>query len=141
MSSENVELVREVIELFGNVIDGGVIEGDASERLSELFADDVHIDMSRRVFNPDVYDGHEGLRRLVREMQEVWEEFRITPERFVDAGDRVVVIETRRGRGRTSGAAVEQRAGVIWTLRGGRIAGMETDFDPATVLETVAARG
>ena len=30
--------------------------------------------MSRRTFNPDVYEGHEGLRRFKRERDEVWDE-------------------------------------------------------------------
>jgi ketosteroid isomerase-like protein len=65
----------------------------------------------------------------------VWEGFRIEPERFVDAGDRVVVIEVRRGRGSGSGVEVEQRSGVIWTLREGKVVGMETDLDPQEALE------
>jgi Ketosteroid isomerase-related protein len=132
-----VEIVREVMALFGNAPDESAADGEASKRLSDLISPDVHIDMSRRVFNPDTYDGHEGLRRLAREMQVVWDEFTIVPERFVDAGDRVVVIEIRRGRGRASGVKVEQRAGVIWTLRGGQVVRMETDFDPMQALEAV----
>jgi len=101
MSQENVEIVREVMELFNDPNPAAV------ERLRELIAEDVHIDMSRRVFNPDTYDGHEGLIRLGRETQAVWDTFTLTPEQFIDAGDRVVVIETRRGRGRGSGTEVE----------------------------------
>jgi ketosteroid isomerase-like protein len=136
MSQENVELVREVMELLGRAA-----AGDApTARLTDLFASDVRIDMSRRVLNPDVYEGHEGLRRLGREVGEVWEEFRITPERFVDVDDRVVVIETRRGRGRGSGVEVEHRSAVIWTLRDGQVIRMETDLDPAEALEAVGLR-
>src|SRR5262249_56970127 len=112
MSRENVEVVREAIELMNQTALDGV-----SPRLVEVFARDVEIDMTRRVFNPDTYRGHEGLQRLGREIREVWEEFQITPERFADAGDRVVVIETRRGRGRGSGVEVENRSAVMWTLR------------------------
>jgi hypothetical protein len=65
MSRENVEIVREVMELFN---DGGP---RAIARLRDLIAEDVHVDMSRRVFNPDTYDGHEGLLRLSRETRAV----------------------------------------------------------------------
>jgi ketosteroid isomerase-like protein len=132
MSQENVEIVREVMALFG-----GSPDQAASDRLLALISPDVHIDMSRRVFNPDTYDGHDGLRRLGREMQGVWDEFTVTPERFIDAGERIVVIETRRGRGRASGVDVEQRAGVIWTLHAGQVVRMETDFVPEQALEAV----
>jgi ketosteroid isomerase-like protein len=130
MSQENVDIVREVMGLLDRP------EGNEAALL-ERFAPDVRIDMSRRVFNPDVYEGHAGLRRLGMEIREVWEEFRIEAERFVDAGDRVVVIETRRGRGKESGVEVEQRAGVIWTHRRGQVIRMETDFEPQEALEAV----
>src|SRR5205085_9566855 len=100
------------------------------------FDPDVVIDMSRRVFNPDTYEGHDGLRRLASEVQEVWKDFHIEPERVVDAGERVVVIERRRGHGAGSNVRVEQRAGVIWTLRDGRVTRMETDLDPHEALKT-----
>src|SRR5438105_15929278 len=135
MSQENVEIVREVMALLSTTDTDPATKRQATERLADLFAAEVVVDMSRRVFNPDVYKGLDGLRRLAREMQTVWEAFTITPERFLAAGDRVVVIETRRGRGRSSGVEVEQRAGVIWTLRDGQVVRMETDLDPQEALE------
>src|SRR2546421_2328402 len=133
MSQENVEVVREVMGL----LDRAAADGEVPPRLADLFATGVQIDMSRRVFNPDTYEGHAGLRRLGQEIREVWEEFRITPERFVDAGDRVVVIETRHRRGRGSGIEVEHRSAVIWTLRDGQVIRMETDLHPQEALEVV----
>ena len=47
--------------------------------------------LSERVFNPAVYEGHDGIRRFVAELDEVWDEFRIEPVEFIDAGDAVVV--------------------------------------------------
>ena len=125
MSVENVEVVREAMSLM-NVAGR---DREAARRLVDLFDPEVRIDMSRRVFNPDIYEGYEGLRRLGGEVRDVWEEFRIEPERFVDAGDTVVVVEKRYGRGRGSGIDVEQRSAVIWTLRDGKIIAMETDVD------------
>jgi ketosteroid isomerase-like protein len=132
MSQQNVEIVREVMDLMNRAASGRPADAEA---LLDRFATDVRIDMSRRVFNPDVYEGHDGLRRLGAEVQEVWEEFRIEPERFVDAGDRVIVIEVRRGRGSGSGVEVKQRSGVIWTLREGKVVGMQTDLDPQEALD------
>ena|SRR4249919_2813304 len=133
MSQDNVEIVREVLALFNR----GASGEDVAPRLEELFAADVRIDMSRRVFNPEVYEGHDGLRRLRDEVRDVWESFRITPERFVDAGDRVVVLETRRGKGRASGVEVEHRSAVIWTPRDNQVIGMQTDLEPQVALEAV----
>jgi ketosteroid isomerase-like protein len=136
MSDENVQVVREVMDL----LDRAGMGGEPPPRLTALFASDVRIDMSRRVFNPDVYEGYAGLRRLGHEIADVWDEFRLTPERFIDAGDRVVVIETRRGRGRGSGVEVEHRSAVIWTVRDGQVIRMETDLDPEQALEAVGLR-
>jgi ketosteroid isomerase-like protein len=132
MSQKNVDLVRAVMGLMNRAE-----QGERDLQLIDHFAGDVEIDMSRRTFNPDVYLGHAGLRRLSREVREVWEVFVITPERFIDAGDRVVVIETRRGRGRGSGVEVEDRSAVIWTIRDGQVTRMETDLQPREALEAV----
>jgi SnoaL-like domain len=118
MSQENVELVKKVMGLF-NLAAGG----KPTPELLELFAPDVVIDMTRRVFNPDTYEGHDGLRRLGREVSEVWRRFHVEPERFIDAGRQVVVIETRRARGRGSEVEVGVRSGVIWTLQEARSCG------------------
>jgi ketosteroid isomerase-like protein len=131
MSQENVEIVLEVMDLFNRP--------QGPDRDAELLArvvPDVVIDMTRRVFNPDTYEGHDGLRRLQGDVASVWQEFRIDPERVIDAGDRVVVIETRHGRGIGSDVEVTQRSGVIWTLRDGLISRMEADLDPEEALES-----
>src|ERR1043166_4689173 len=137
MSQENVAIVREVMQLLGVARDPASALRDHTQRLLELFAPDVPLDMSRRVFNPATYDGHEGLRQLGREVSAVWEEFTITPERVVSAGDHVVVVETRRGRGRGSGLEVEQRACAVWTLRDGKVVKMQTDMDMDEALKAV----
>jgi ketosteroid isomerase-like protein len=135
MSQENVETVSEVMRLFNRAA-----EGQRTPELLELFAPDVVIDMTRRVFNPDTYEGHAGLRRLGKEVGEVWGRFQIEPERFIDAGERVVVIETRRGRGRGSHVEVGMRSAVIWTVRNGKVVHMETDLDPDEALDAVGLR-
>ena len=130
MSQENVEIVQEVMRLFSLAA-----EGRPTPELLELIAPDVVIDMTRRVFNPDTYEGHAGLRRLGKEVSEVWAQFKVEPERFIDVGERVVVIETRSARGRESNVEVGMRSGVIWTLRDGKVVRMETDLDPAEALQ------
>jgi ketosteroid isomerase-like protein len=136
MSAENVEIVREFVSLMDFSA-----RGDQSPRLLNLTAPQVQIDMSRRIFNPEVYEGHAGLHRLVRDVQEVWEGFSVTPERFVDAGERVVVIMTRHGLGRGSGVDVEQRTAGIWTVRDGQVVRVETDIDPQEALKAVGLEG
>jgi ketosteroid isomerase-like protein len=114
--------------------------GEQVPELLERFDPEVRIDMTRRVINPDTYEGHQGLQRLGEEVDEVWSEFRIHRERFIDAGDRVIVIEARYGRGAGSGVEVEMRTGVIWTLRQGKVIRWETDLTPEEALEAAGLR-
>jgi ketosteroid isomerase-like protein len=72
-----------------------------------------------------VFEGYEGLRRSAAEVREVWANWWVEAERFVDAGDRVLVVERYGGRGRESGLEVDERAAAIWTLRDGRVLRLE----------------
>jgi|ERR1035438_8697701 ketosteroid isomerase-like protein len=134
--SQNVEIVREVMALVRRT---GT--GEPEPRLFELLAPEVKLDMSRRTFNPDVYEGHDGLRRFKRERDEVWEEFLVTPERMVDAGESVVVIESLRGRGRGSGVETRSRSASVWTMRDGQVIHMATYRDPQEALDAVGLEG
>jgi ketosteroid isomerase-like protein len=91
MSQENVEVVRRGYDAFNRGDIEGVIETVGSE---------VRWDMSERVLNPAVYEGHDGIRRFVEETDEVWEDFRLEPLEFIDAGDKVVVSQLIRGSGK-----------------------------------------
>src|ERR1700758_1779858 len=105
---------------------------------ADLLASDVEIDMSRRVFNPAVYRGIAGLRRLNDEIRDVWEEWRVVPEQFIDAGDRVVVLETIHARGRGSGLKLETRpSATIWTVRDGRVVRVEIGLNRDEALKAV----
>ena len=62
--------------------------------------------------------------------------FRVEPERYIDAGDDVVVIGTARGTA-ASGVTVQWRQGYIWTIRTGRAVVFRWFNDPAEALEAV----
>jgi hypothetical protein len=77
----------------------------------------VKYDLSERVFNPAVYEGHDGIRRFVADLDEVWDEFRIEPVEFIDAGETVVVSHRVHARGKGSGVEVELPSTSLYTLR------------------------
>ena len=132
MSQQNVEIVRQLMALDEQAREAGLPFPD-----TDLVAPDAEIDMSRRVFNPAIFRGREGWTRLNDELREVWKEWRVTPERFLDAGDRVVVIATYHGRGRGSDVEVERRSAAIWTLLDGRVMRVEIALDPQEALKAV----
>jgi ketosteroid isomerase-like protein len=132
VSRENVEIFREVLALAAQARESG-----KRPPHTDLVAPDAEIDLSRPVFNPEIHRGIKGLVRLNDELREVWKEWRITPERYVDVGDRVVVIATVHGRGRRSGAKAEVRSAWIWTLLDGRVTRVEIGLDPREALKVV----
>ena len=135
MSQENVEIVRQLIALGEQAREGGLTSPPM-----DMVAPDFEIDLSRRVFNPETYRGFDGWVRMNDEVREVWAEWQVTPERIVAVGDRVVSIETVRGRGRGSGLETEARYASIWTFVNGRVTRVEVGFDPDDALEAVGLR-
>jgi ketosteroid isomerase-like protein len=113
MSQENVEIVRRCYELW---------ESRDWSAIPEVFDPHVEIDLSRNIFNPDVYQGHAGVERYVRVVEEVWDDFKVVPAEFIDAGDNVVTAVTVRGKGKGSGVDVKMDLFNIWTLRDSRVA-------------------
>jgi len=68
----------------------------------------------------------------------VSEEFRVVPEQFIDAGGRVVVLETSHARGRGSGLELETRTyATIWTLRDGRVTRVKIGLERDEALKAV----
>jgi ketosteroid isomerase-like protein len=112
MSQENVEIVRRGYDALNH----GDIEG-----MIKTADPQVRWDVSQRVFNPAVYEGHDGIRRFVEEIDEVWEDFRLEPLEFIDAGDKVVVSHLVRGRGKGSGVEVELPSTNVYSLRNGKV--------------------
>ena len=81
MSQENVELVRHAYEAF--------LRGDFAASLAKWHPD-VEMDGSNL---PDVgvYRGHEGILEHVTRWANMWEDWRVELDRFIDAGDDRVV--------------------------------------------------
>jgi ketosteroid isomerase-like protein len=132
MSEENVEIVRRLIVYGEQARESGL-----TSLPIDLVAPDMEIDLSRRVFNPETYRGFDGLVRLNDELREVWTEWHVTPDRVVAVGDRVVSIETVRGRGRRSGLETEAHYASIWTFANGQVTRVEIGFDPDEALKAV----
>ena len=78
------------------------------------------LDMSDRVLNPAVYEGHDGIRRFLAEVHEAWEKFTWEPEELTECGDLVLALIRSTGKGRSSGLELDRRAAMIWTVPGER---------------------
>jgi ketosteroid isomerase-like protein len=133
MSRDPVEIVRRGLDLLSESYE----RGSATNGLLDLCAPDIRVDASRRVFNPEVYEGRAGVERSILDTYEAWGDFHFTNERSIDAGERVAVIQTIAGRGRASKAEVELKGAMIWTVRGGLINLIEVFMDPREALQAI----
>jgi ketosteroid isomerase-like protein len=67
------------------------------------------------------YRGRESVEEFAADTRENWEELQSLPEEFRDLGDRVLVLGRLKGRGKGSGAPVDQPFAGIFDFRGDRI--------------------
>ena len=138
MSQENVETVRRLIEAWNHKEQERVVP---IERVVPFLDPGVIFDATRRIINPKTYAGIEGIRAMIAERDEVWREFRMEPDEFVDAGDRVVVIGRWVAKGRGSRVDVNQPITDVFTLHGGRVVRCEIGYsDRAEALEAAGVR-
>jgi ketosteroid isomerase-like protein len=81
---------------------------------------------------PDVYRGHDGVRRYFAAFEGI-DDVRLTPEEFIEDGERVLVPMVLTGRGASTGIEVEQRVVQAWRFRNGKAARVDvfTDLDSA----------
>ena len=105
MSQENVEIVRRSYEYFRA---NGEIRAAA----------DLVWDVSNLGW-PDqqIYHGPAGAMQFNAEWAAAWDDWEMVPEDYIEAGERVVVILTQRGRSKATGIPVEMRFAQVWTLR------------------------
>jgi hypothetical protein len=72
--------------------------------------------MSDRVFNPEVYSGHDGIRRFLAEVHEVWETFTWEVTEVRESDDVVLALVHSVGRGRGSGLDIDRHSAMLWRI-------------------------
>ena len=80
------------------------------------------------------YRGREGVERFKVDTIENWEELQCLAEEFRDLGDRVLLLGRLKGRGKASGAPVDQPFTGVFDFRGDRIWRYRLYFDHAEAL-------
>lgn len=88
--------------------------------MQEPYAEDAVFDVSAVFTDVAPIRGREDMVRYGRELREIWEGMRFDPLDLLDAGDQHYVLEVRLwGKGQRSGAEVDQRLALLYTLRRG----------------------
>jgi ketosteroid isomerase-like protein len=131
VSQENVEVVRVLYEAFNR--------GELDAVLSML---DPEFEWEGPREIPGLagtYRGAEGVRHYLSKLTDVFNDYRMVPEEFIDAGgEQVLVLAREGGRGKGSGIAVQTNpTGHLWTIRDGRPARLESYWERANALLAV----
>jgi ketosteroid isomerase-like protein len=125
MSHENVELVRRLLETCNRRDWGAMLKtGDTEIEIVTLMS--------------GTHRGHAGWRRMVEQMAEEVSGFQFVPEELIDVGqERVVAVTRWVGTGRTSGIAISNTIGLVYTLRDGLVVRQESFRNRAEALKAV----
>jgi ketosteroid isomerase-like protein len=127
MSQENVEVVRQMWECFlGDNPASGLSFCDP-----EIEWDGTNL--------PDgkVARGHGAIVEHTMRWAEMWNDWRMEPERFIDAGgDQVVLVFREIGRS-DSGLQMDERHAELYTLRDGKVVHRKGFSDPGEALAAV----
>jgi ketosteroid isomerase-like protein len=93
--------------------------GEPQLMLNE-YAEDGELDLSALFTDTPVIHGHDGLRQQLERFWEAWEGVRMEALEVFRVDDRRFVVDVRLwGKGRRSGAEVDQRFAALYTMRAG----------------------
>ena len=102
MSQENVELVRNIYRAWE--------EGRSARDF--IHADIEYVNPPYAV-EPGVLRGRSSFARI----RDAYEDVKVRPTRYIDAGDDVVVLATITGTSRGAGVPIDRDHGYVWTVR------------------------
>jgi uncharacterized protein len=128
MTRDNVETVRAII--------AAVPDWD---EVRLLLHPEVRLDQTRM---PDgnLCEGPDAFVEYAQRWFGTWDELRLTPERFIEDGDRVLALMTVEGRGKGSGVPVVINSADVWTVRDGKILSLVGYPDRAEALAEMGIR-
>jgi ketosteroid isomerase-like protein len=83
------------------------------------------------------FRGRAGLKRWIKSITEIWDEWRMEQERFVVAGEQIVVLIRVVARGHLSGVALDRETAHIWSIADGHVTRCEVYFDRSEAMDAV----
>jgi len=129
MSQENVEAFKRGLEA-GN-------RGDVEALLEEL---DPEVEWHSALHalmggEQTVFRGHDGVREMLRDLNEAFGEIRIEISEIRDLGDRLVAIGRNRAVGKASGAEILTPFALVTEIKNGKTTSVPGYLDPKEALE------
>ena len=84
----------------------------------EPYAEDAVFDISAVFTDVAPVQGQQSMRRCWHELRETWDGLRLDPVELLDVGEGRYVVDLRLcGKGRRSGAEVDQRFAMLYVVR------------------------
>ena len=132
MAGENLDLVQGMCEAF--------VAGDFGKALDGLSPD---VEWHGTIRGLDEGQTHHGLTEVVQgftDNLQAWERHSLETQRFIDAGDQIVVFWHETGRGKASGVEVETDTAVIYTVQDAKVVKVQGYVDRNQALETLGLK-
>jgi ketosteroid isomerase-like protein len=131
MSQENIDKAREFIAAYNR---------RDFDKAVESFDPEIEWVLPARQ-SSDSCRGPEEVKRFWKGLDDTFDELRLEPQEFLDAGDHVATRLRYYGRGKASGAAIEEEMyHQVATFRAGRIVRMEYFGEWSEALEAAGLR-
>ena len=81
------------------------------------------------------FRGRAGLERWINSIREIWEEWRLIPERLIVSGDQVVALIHVVACGHLSGVRLDRETAHIWSIADGRVTRCEVYLERSEALD------
>jgi ketosteroid isomerase-like protein len=129
MSQENVDALRRAVEAYNS--------RDVEALLADAHPDiEWHPAILKMLSGKDtVYRGHEGVRQLMRDIDDTLAEIHVDFPEVRDLGNQVLAVGRIQTRGKASGVLTEAPVGYVADFRNGKFARVRTYLDPAEALK------
>ena len=128
MSEELVQLVEKGYEAWNS--------GDRDWVLDHM-AEDVEWITPEEDPDPGTYHGHEGIEQYWSQWRAAVGQLSFKIEEMIDAGDSVVVVARRQGRGEHSGLEVSDRVIQVYEFEGDKCSRVREYYDRDAALSSI----
>lgn len=100
-------------------------------------AEDIEFRPAAYLVDGITYHGHRGLREWIERAMETWSSLHGSPRALAGSGDRLAVAIDLEMVGRASDVPLAQTAFVVYTLRAGKVAGLDSYGSEREAIEAV----
>jgi RimJ/RimL family protein N-acetyltransferase len=139
VSDEDVEHVRRAFESFNATTHDREDEAGIRAHFARWYDPDVEIVNADDWPVPGSYRGTEGYIRWYRENYGAYEDVRYGVDFLGGVGDRVVALVTISGRPRGEDTVLEVQLGLVYGMRGGRIASVALHLGHAGAMSSATS--